>query len=263
MKRRPLIAGNWKMNGTLAEAKTITQAVVKSAGAIHDADILLCPPFTALTAVGELIKGSAIGLGAQNAYSEAKGAFTGEISVSMLKEVGCSYVIIGHSERRQFFGDTDELIQKKVRAVLAGGLNAILCVGETLEIREKGTTWQVIQKQLEVALDKTDPAQATAQLTIAYEPVWAIGTGRNATPAQAQEVHAQIRAWLTQRFGKTAAEAIRIQYGGSVKPDNALELMSQPDVNGGLIGGASLDPKAFVAIIEAAVQAKGKPCCTH
>ncbi len=263
MKRRPLVAGNWKMNGSLSEARTTAQAVVKAAATIREVEVLLCPPFTALTTVREILKGSSVGLGGQNAHSEAKGAFTGEISVGMLKDAGCRFVIIGHSERRQLFGDTDEVIRKKVRAVLAGGLNVILCVGETLEIREKGKTWDVIQKQLTAALDKIEPAQATAQLAIAYEPVWAIGTGRNATPAQAQEVHAQIRSWLTQRFKKTTAEAIRIQYGGSVKPDNAGELMVQPDVDGALVGGASLDLAAFVSIIESTLHAKGSPCSTR
>ena len=263
MKRRMIIAGNWKMNGTLQEASVITQGVLREAGAAAEVEVVLCPPFTALTTVGRLIQATKIALGAQNVHSEAKGAFTGEISAAMLKEAGCRYVIVGHSERRQIFGETDAMIQKKIRAVMQQGLIAIFCVGETLEQREANTTWSVIERQLQIGLEAVESAQAIGQLVIAYEPVWAIGTGRNAAPAQAQEVHHSIRRWLEQRLGKEAAEAIRIQYGGSVKPENAGELLSQPDVDGTLVGGASLDPKSFAAIIHAAVhQRKGSPCST-
>lgn len=263
MKRRLIVAGNWKMNGTLQEATAIVQELLKELPADSEAEVVLCPPFTALASVGQAIKGSRLLLGAQNTYSETKGAFTGEISPAMLKEIGCRYVILGHSERRQIFGETDELIQKKVRAVVKEGLSVIVCVGETLQQRESNQTWNVIKRQLEINLEGTTSSEAAGQLVIAYEPVWAIGTGRNATPAQAQEVHALIRDWLAQRFGKTEAQMIRIQYGGSVKPDNAGELLSQPDVDGSLVGGASLDPKSFFSIINTGIhQRKGSPCST-
>ncbi len=262
MKRTPLVAGNWKMNtGTPSQAITLAEAIAAAAGNKKGAEVLICPPFTALVSVGKAIEGKGIALGAQNAHAEAKGAFTGEISVPMLKEIGCAYVILGHSERRQLFGETDEGVCKKTAAVLAAGLKAIVCVGETLQQRQANQTWAVIETQLNKGLEGI--SATAANLVIAYEPVWAIGTGLNATPAQAQEVHASIRKWLNSRFGPETGSSIRIQYGGSVKADNAKELMSQHDVDGALVGGASLEAASFIAIIEAASQAKeGSPCCT-
>lgn len=262
MKRRPFVAGNWKLNGTLEQATVLTRDVLKALPGSRDVEVALCPPFTALTRVAELLRGSSVRLGAQNVHWEAKGAYTGEISAAMLKEIGCHYCIIGHSERRQLFGETDAAVQKKVGAIFAQGLSAIVCVGETQEVREQGRTWAVVEKQLEEGLGRLAPAEAQAQLTVAYEPVWAIGTGLNATPEQAQEVHAQIRSWLKARFGAEPSQAIRIQYGGSVKPDNAAELMSQPDVDGALVGGAALDAKLFIPIVEAALHAKESKCST-
>ena len=263
MKRRPFVAGNWKLNSTLEQASTLTRDVLKALPGSREVEVAICPPFTALTRVAELLRGTSVRLGAQNVHWEAKGAYTGEVSAPMLKEIGCHYCIIGHSERRQLFGETDADVQKKVGAIFAQGLSAIVCVGETKEVREQGRTWAVVEKQLEEGLGRLSPAEAQAQLVVAYEPVWAIGTGLNATPEQAQEVHAQIRGWLKNRFGAEPSQAIRIQYGGSVKPDNAMELMSQPDVDGALVGGASLDVKQFIPIVEAALHAKESKCSTH
>ncbi len=270
-KRKPLIAGNWKMNATLSEAAQIAKSLVKSihrpvrvaAGSapLREVEVVLCPSYVALATVADILNGSTLQLGAQNVHWELQGAYTGEVSVQMLKDVGCAFCIIGHSERRQCFGETDAVVERKLRAVLNGGLQAILCVGETLQQREERRTWEVVSGQLEAALRQIEPPLIN-HVAIAYEPVWAIGTGRNATPAQAQEVHGAIRPWLVSRFGKEVAESIRIQYGGSVKPENAAELLWQPDVDGALVGGASLDPKGFLAIIDAAVQPKGSPCST-
>ena len=251
MKRRPIVAGNWKMSGTLEQATALTRQILSAFPKPPEAEVVLCPPFTALAQVAQLLRGSFLLLGAQNAHWEPKGAFTGEVSVPMLKELGCRWCIVGHSERRQYFGETDASVHKRLAAVLAGGLGGILCVGETLEQRQQGRTWQVVETQLRVALEGVEPAAAAERLVIAYEPVWAIGTGQNATPAQAQEVQAQIRAWLAKRFGQMTGEAIRIQYGGSVKADNAAELMAQPDVDGALVGGTSLEAAAFEAIVKA------------
>ena len=263
MKRLPIVAGNWKMNGTLQEADTLTQAIVKEFHCPQEVEVLLCPPFTALSLVGGLTKGSSVGLGAQNMHWEAKGAYTGEISAGMLKEIGCRYVILGHSERRIHFGETDALIHRKILSALKNSLRVILCVGETLEQRQTGRTWEVVKTQLQAGLDGVEPVHFSEQVVIAYEPVWAIGTGQNATPAQAQDLHHSIRSWLAEKFGKVSAEATRIQYGGSVKADNAGELMIQPDVDGALIGGDSLDPKGFISIIESTRQAKkGTRCYT-
>ncbi|MCM8811763.1 MAG: triose-phosphate isomerase [Candidatus Omnitrophica bacterium] len=263
MKRRPLVAGNWKMNGTIQEARQLVEGILRASRKLAEVEIVLFPPFTALAEVRDRIQGSPLLLGAQNMHWEEKGAYTGEVSGGMLKELGCRYVIIGHSERRALFGETDESVQKKISAVFRTGLSPILCVGETLQQREANQTWKVIERQLEIGLDKAKAADSMNRLVIAYEPVWAIGTGRNATPAQAQEVHALIRSWLDKRFGKTEADSIRIQYGGSVKPDNAAELMSQADVDGALVGGASLDTTSFTAIAEAAaLQRKGASCST-
>ena len=260
--RRPLVAGNWKMNGTLEQASALARAVLQALPASGEVEVALCPPYTALAKVAELIRGTSIRLGAQNVHWEEKGAFTGEVSVPMLQEIGCHYVIVGHSERRQLFGESDSSVQKKTASVLRQGLGAIVCVGETKEVRQQKRTWGLVEQQLSLGLDGIPTEQAKAHLVIAYEPVWAIGTGLNATPVQAQEVHAQIRGWLKGRFGAELAESIRIQYGGSVKPDNAQELMAQPDVDGALVGGASLDVKQFIAIIETALHAKESKCST-
>jgi triosephosphate isomerase len=257
MTRRPIIAGNWKMNATLKEATVLTQSVAQATRNHSGVEIVLCPPFTALSTVGEVLKETGIFLGAQDVYWEAKGAYTGEISPMMLKDMGCRYCIIGHSERRQLLGETDGMIHRKLKALLENGLTAILCVGETLEVRQAGRTWDLVARQLEQALGDSPPPRLASQLVIAYEPVWAIGTGQNATPVQAQEVHKRIRSWLVQQIGESPAQGIRIQYGGSVKPENARELLSESDIDGALVGGASLEPKAFVSIVESASQAKG------
>ncbi len=255
--RRPIIAGNWKMNATLSEARALTKELLKAFAGLSDLDVVLCPPFTALTAVGELLRGSSIMMGGQDLHWEPQGAFTGEISPLMLKDAGCRYCIIGHSERRALFGETDAVVHRKLNAALHQGLNPILCVGETLQQRRAGQTWEIVKGQMEAALDKVDPEQISRTVTIAYEPVWAIGTGRNATPLEAQEVHASIRSWLTDRMGVSRAQAVRIQYGGSVKPENAGELLGRHDLDGALVGGASLNASSFIAIVKSAMQSKG------
>ncbi len=263
MKRKPLVAGNWKMNGTLAEAKRLAQAVAKSLAGFKEVEILLLPPFTALSQVKEILQGTPLGLGAQDLYWEPQGAFTGEISAPLLQDAGCQAVLIGHSERRHILGETDGVIQRKLKAALEQGLCGILCVGETLEERKKGQTWKVVERQLTSALETLEPLKLAQKLVVAYEPVWAIGTGLNATALAAQEVHGLIRQWLGRRIGSSAAGTIRILYGGSVKPENAGELMAQPDLDGLLVGGASLNAKSFVAIVETARQVKGSLCCTE
>ncbi len=217
-------------------------------------EVAVCPPLVYLHDVGSNLRGSSIGLGAQNMFHEKDGAFTGEISGAMLRDIGCSYVILGHSERRQLMGETDAIVNKKVFAALRSELRPIVCVGETLQEREAGVTKQVIATQMKGSLAKLSSDQGQ-QLVIAYEPVWAIGTGKTATPAQAEEVHLQIRNLLNDFFGKPVAESIRIQYGGSVKPDNAVELLSQPNIDGALVGGASLKAPDFAAIVDAAAAA--------
>ncbi len=235
------------MHKTVAEAVQFAHALVERLGPVRDVEAAIAPPFTALAALRDSLAGTPVALAAQNAHFEKQGAFTGEISVGMLAELGVRYVILGHSERRTIFGETDELIAKKLTAVQAAGLRPILCVGELLAERDAGRTFDVLARQLTGSLASADRARA-AELVVAYEPVWAIGTGRTATPALAQEAHAFIRARLADRFGADAS-AIRIQYGGSVKPDNAAELLAQPDIDGALVGGASLDPESFSAII--------------
>src|SRR5258706_7749729 len=250
MTRRNFICGNWKMHKKAGEAVQLVRELgQKLPGAA--AQVAVAPPFTALAAVKEALKGSAIQLFGQNCHHEKQGAFTGEVSAPMLKDAGCDGVILGHSERRQYFGETDDWVAKKVRAALAEGLHPIVCVGETLQEREAGQTWEVVSRQVRGALGGLDAA-ALQEITLAYEPVWAIGTGRTATTAQAQEVHAQIRGLLRELGGAKVAEAVRIQYGGSVKPDNAADLLSQPDVDGALVGGASLKAADFSAIAAAA-----------
>ncbi len=246
--RTKLFAANWKMHKTVAETVEFARAFATRVADMREVEIAIAPPFTALDALrGALGANSPVKLAAQNAHFEAKGAFTGEISVAMLAELGCRYVILGHSERRALFAESDAFIAKKVRVVQAAGLRPILCVGESDAERESGRTWDVLRRQLEGSLAEADAARA-AELVVAYEPVWAIGTGKTATPALAQEAHAFVRARLAERFGR-AADGIRIQYGGSVKPENAAELMAEPDIDGALVGGASLDPESFSAII--------------
>jgi triosephosphate isomerase (TIM) len=248
MARKKFIAGNWKMNTTLDEAKALAKGLVDIAGKIADVDIAVCPPYTHLSTVGEIIKGSSIKLGAQDVHWEAKGAFTGKISCTMLKNVGVTYVIVGHSEQRSYFGETDETVNKKTKAVLAAGLLPIVCVGETLDERKKGLLTTVVERQVKGAFAGISEADAL-KCTIAYEPVWAIGTGEVATPEQANEAHAFIRKVFTTIYNKNAADAVRIQYGGSMKPDNAKSLLALSDVDGGLIGGAALKAQDFFGII--------------
>jgi len=253
--RKKLIAGNWKMNKTSSDAVSLVQEIVAAIGKQTDVDVVVCPPFTSLESVGKALDGSNLKLGAQNVHPEASGAYTGETSVGMLRALFASYVIIGHSERRSYFHETDAFINQKVLAALKGQLKPILCVGETLGQREAGETLRVVQTQLEGGLEGVAKDQATS-VVIAYEPVWAIGTGKVATTEQAQEVHAFIRSLLAKNFGDGVAEKIRILYGGSMKPSNAPELLGQKDIDGGLIGGASLESRSFVELVKAASGAK-------
>jgi triosephosphate isomerase len=250
--RKKIIAGNWKMNLNASESETLVKGILARVGDVTDVEIAVCPPFTSLSTVSGLVRGTNMGLGAQNMHWEGKGAFTGEISANMLLTLGCRYVILGHSERRTYFGETDEAVARKVRAAVESGLAPIVCVGETLGEREAGTTAKVVEIQVRGALSGLTPEEF-AGVVIAYEPVWAIGTGLNATNEQAQEVHSLIRKLLTSMFGSSMAEATRIQYGGSMKPSNARGLLEQPDIDGGLIGGASLEAGSFEAIVRAAI----------
>jgi len=251
--RRPILAGNWKMYKTLTEAIELVNGLKRNLYDITEADIVVCPPHTALGSVSEVLNESNIDLGSQDVYWEKEGAFTGEVSANMLKDVGCKYVIIGHSERRQFFNETNETVNKKVKAVLGSGLAPIVCVGETLAEREAGKTFDIVKSHVQNGLKGFTEDEAV-KMVIAYEPVWAIGTGKTATPApQAQEVHAFIRKVLLELWGKDAADEIRIQYGGSVKPDNIASLMAQEDIDGALVGGASLKVDSFTEIVRKAV----------
>ncbi|MDR2426143.1 MAG: triose-phosphate isomerase [Endomicrobium sp.] len=247
--RKPLMAGNWKMNKTVEEAVSMVKALKKAVSDIEDVEILICPAFTALYAVNNEIKGTNINLGAQNLFWEAKGAFTGEISPYMVKDAGCSYVIIGHSERRQYFAETDETVNKRVKAAFSADLIPVVCVGETLEEREKNMTFKVIETQIRGGLANLSEEEASA-IVIAYEPVWAIGTGKTATPLQAQEVHDYIRKLYKEIYKDAAADKIRILYGGSVNPKNVSDLMKQPDIDGGLVGGASLEAESFSQLVK-------------
>ena len=249
--RKSLVAGNWKMNLDERRSRELAAQLKSRLGRLNDVAVAVCPPFVYLKAVGEVLAGSQISLGAQNMSAEPEGAFTGEVSGTMLLDVGCRHVILGHSERRHVLGESDEVIHAKVLKALQLGLKPIVCVGETLEQRRAGRTEQVVAAQVRSALRGVESGQAP-DLTIAYEPVWAIGTGVNATPQQAQDVHAMIRSLMAELFGPSAAANLVIQYGGSVKPDNAAELMSMPDVDGALVGGASLKAESFVPIVEAA-----------
>jgi triosephosphate isomerase len=254
--RRQFICGNWKMNGTASEAASLVAGIVGSwKDAYRSIELAVCPPFTALLEVHALISGRGvqIALGAQNCYHESKGAYTGEISARMLVEANCTYVILGHSERRSIFNESDETINKKVRAALGVGLKPILCIGETLDERELNQTYEVLLRQLKEGLRSVGAAQMK-HMTIAYEPVWAIGTGRTATPEIAQDAHSFIRMEIAKLYDDTVAGDLVIQYGGSMKPENALELLAQPDIDGGLIGGAALDASQFLAIADAATK---------
>jgi triosephosphate isomerase len=252
--RKKFVAGNWKMYTNAAAAKQLAAGVVQGVGKDERVTVALCPPFPYLALVGEVLRGSPVALGAQNAYPEKEGAFTGEVSPWMLADVGCRYVILGHSERRHKLGETDEFISRKVHAALAAGLRVILCVGETLEERQADRTEAVLAAQLSGSLAGMDAA-GLANVVLAYEPVWAIGTGVNATPQQAQDAHAFLRGRIAERFGAAAAGNLLIQYGGSVKPDNAASLLHQPDVDGALVGGASLKADQFLAIVRAGLPA--------
>lgn len=250
MARRPFIAGNWKLNNNVSESLELVRELRRLVAQVRSCDIAVAPPYTALWAVGQRLDDSNVTLAAQELYPESSGAFTGAISAPMLAEAGCRWVLVGHSERRQIFGETLESSRKRVHAAYAAGLTPILCVGETLEEREAERTMQVVAEQLDAGIDGLEVDQLR-RIVIAYEPVWAIGTGKVASPAQAQEVHAMIRDRLHVRDGQ-AGDEIRIQYGGSVKPSNAAELLSQPDIDGALVGGASLKAEDFAAIIKAA-----------
>ncbi|HIG75162.1 MAG TPA: triose-phosphate isomerase [Bacteroidetes bacterium] len=249
-----LVVGNWKLNTTQAEAVSLAADVARG---VSDANsgvgVGICPPYVWLEAVVERTAGSPVRVGAQNVAAQDGGAYTGEVSAAMLAEVGCTYAIVGHSERRALFGDTDEVVAAKVSQALANGLTPIVCVGETLDERKAGRVEDVVTGQLAGSLAGVESLE---RIVVAYEPVWAIGTGETATPDQAQDVHATIRSWLRDRFGASAAQT-PLLYGGSVKPANALELFRQPDVDGGLVGGASLDAESFVAIVHAAADAEG------
>ena len=247
--RKIIIAGNWKMNKTSFEAIDLSNALKRELSDITAVDIVVCPPFTALTEVNDVILETNIDLGAQNLYWEDSGAFTGEVSASMIKSTGAKYVIIGHSERRQFFSETNETVHKKIKAALKHNLIPIVCIGENLKEREENKTFSVIKNQCEGSLTGFS-VEKIQKMVLAYEPVWAIGTGKTATSLQAQEVHQYIRDWLVKMYNDEVAQNIRIQYGGSVKPENIVELVSQKDIDGALVGGASLQVESFVKIVK-------------
>ena len=249
--RRPIIAGNWKMNKTIGESIELSTALKRVLFDEGSVDIVLCPPFTALSEVAETILDSNLALGAQNCFWEEKGAYTGEISPLMLKDLGCKYTIVGHSERRQYFGETNQLVNKKIKTLLKIGINPIMCIGENLEERESGKTFDIINNHIEGGLLDIS-SDELLKITIAYEPVWAIGTGRNATPEQAGEVHRFIRKKIEKLYNGESATLLRIQYGGSVTPENISDLIKDPDIDGALVGGASLKSASFVKIVKAA-----------
>ncbi|MEI7770973.1 MAG: triose-phosphate isomerase [Chloroflexales bacterium] len=246
--RTPIIAGNWKMYKTVAEGRELVAGLLAGLGGTADREVVVCPPYTALYPLGELLAGTPIALGAQELFYESQGAFTGAVAPQMLRDVGCTYVIVGHSERRQFFGDTDATVNRKLFAALASGLRPIMCVGESKPQRDSGQAEAIVTSQVRAGLAEVSAAQLL-NVVIAYEPIWAIGTGDTATAADAQAMHAAIRATLADLYGDAAAQTVRIQYGGSVKPDNVDELMSQPDIDGALVGGASLKADSFLRII--------------
>lgn len=249
MARKPIMAGNWKMHKNRAESAELAKALVAAVGTVTDVDVVICPVFTSLDATIDAVKGSNIEVGAQNCHFEEQGAFTGEISVNMLKEAGASYIIVGHSERRQYFNETDKDVNAKAKAIYKAGLTPIICVGETLQERESEQTATIITTQIKGCLADL-PAENVAVSVIAYEPVWAIGTGKTASKEQAQDVHALIRKLVGELYDPATAEAVRIQYGGSVKPANVRELMDQPDIDGALVGGAALDADSFAQIVK-------------
>ncbi len=247
--RIPLIAGNWKMFKTVQETTVFVKELKSLVKDVADVEIVISPPFTAVHAAAEAARNTNIGVAAQDLYWEKQGAFTGEISPAMIKEAGAEYVIVGHSERRRLFGETDAIVNRKLRAAIGGGLTPIVCIGETLEERERNETLAVLDRQIKVGFDNVTAGQL-AELVVAYEPVWAIGTGRNATPAQAGEAHTHIRKRLRQWFGGDAADRCQILYGGSVKPDNIADLIANEDVDGALVGGASLDVNSFTELVK-------------
>jgi len=249
--RKKVIAGNWKMNMNLHQSQKLVSEIINGLGKDSKAEVIVCPSFTSLSEVNSLLKGTQVKLGAQNMYYEESGAFTAEISADMLKSVGCEYVILGHSERRVIFNESDELINKKIKVALSKELKPIFCVGELLEQRESGKTMEVVSSQVEKGFEEIASEQMK-NIIIAYEPVWAIGTGKTATPEQAQEVHLFIRELVAKKFSSSVAENLIIQYGGSVKPDNAGELLSQKDIDGALVGGACLKADSFLSIIASA-----------
>ena len=249
MGRKTVIAGNWKMFKTQSEAAELVQALQSEVEGYDEVEVVVCPTFTSLSKVNQLLQGSTIQLGAQDVYWEDEGAYTGQISAAMLLESGCRYVIIGHSERRQYFNETDDTVNRKLTKVLETALTPILCIGETLEERESGRVSDVVLGQLRRALEGLTEADAS-RIIVAYEPVWAIGTGRTATPDVAEEVHSMIRQWLAGNFAEGISSGIRILYGGSVNPGNVVELMAQPDLDGALVGGASLDAQIFAKIVK-------------
>jgi len=253
--RRLFIAGNWKMNLNRGQSLSLVQSLVESLRGVSDVDIAVCPPAVYLGELGKALHATNIGLGAQNVNSKSEGAYTGEISCSMLKDVGCRYVILGHSERRAIYGETDSMVNEKLHAVLAAGLTPIVCVGETLEQREAGQTQQVVRSQCIGSLAGLTEDQML-KTVLAYEPVWAIGTGKTASPAQAEEVHKDIRSLLETQFSASTAQKIIVLYGGSVKADNAQELLSEPNIDGALVGGASLKQDSFEGIIKAATSVR-------
>jgi triosephosphate isomerase len=248
--RKKIIAGNWKMNKTVAEALALVDGIKKDLAGCVDVEVVVCPPFTALKTVGDELADTQIKLGCQNMSDQDNGAYTGEISHAMLRELYVKYVILGHSERRSYYGETDTIVNRKVKKALANSLRPIVCVGETLEQREAGDTEKVVEAQVRGGLADIT-AQQLEDVVIAYEPVWAIGTGKTATTEQAQEVHKFIRGIVRDMVGEKAAKGLRIQYGGSMKPSNAKELLSQPDIDGGLIGGAALEARSFIDIVKA------------
>ena len=247
--RKPFIAGNWKMNKTIKEAIELVNNLKRELSDVEGVAIVICPVSTSLSEGSDLIVDSNIGLGAQNVYWQESGAFTGEVAPSMLKDAGCQYVIIGHSERRKYFSETDETVNKKTKAALAAGLLPIVCVGEVLQERQANKTIEVVEAQLKGSLAGLTP-ENLSKIVIAYEPVWAIGTGKTATPAQAQEVHKFIRNWLSKNYNNDVSQNLQILYGGSVKPSNIKELISEEDIDGALVGGASLDSASFVGIVK-------------
>jgi len=249
--RRPIVAGNWKLNKNIEESLKLVTDLKNGLPKESKCEIVIAPVFTALHPVNAAIEGTPIKLSAQDVYWEDQGAFTGEVSVPLLRDVGCEFVIVGHSERRQFFGETDQSVNKKAKAVLGHQMMPIICVGESLQEREQGTTLEVIISQVKGALEGFTPTEMKL-VVVAYEPIWAIGTGRTASPQDAQEAHAAIRKQISAQFGQSTADATRVLYGGSVKPANTASLMAQPDVDGALVGGASLTAESFIGIIEAA-----------